>query len=421
MPNTPLTKTQKRRLLRKKAKQRQQQQAQTQQQPQYQQRQQQNKPRMPRTPQSRTNGLSLNKSFKRMTVSNPVNDYMMCRISPFNHTGKSFLPDGSAVRRVTKEIRLAYDITIGSSGGVAMIALPELPRGIMFKDIAASPTTGVIVNGTSLTGTRQGNALKGGWYSPIIPEWATWANTNPSNEQVTNPWAAAKVRFITHAVRIIYTGTALAGSGTITMQPAEMGVAESPSPNLGIITSWSAAGTADPVTFAVGTVQHEPVDVAYTNTTYTPQSVIVQAVRGAYFVLPRNTNAVTWRDSQTAFILTDGKTDSLFNYVGSANYASSAVYDTAFSPIQAVISGAQPNSTFRVEIQLCVEFQPTTLSPFKDYATIPQHNDKTTAIAEVEAKLAKAPIGGDLTWTDRIVDFVQSAGRIGKAIASVLL
>jgi hypothetical protein len=348
-----------------------------------------------------------------------VSDYMHCRLSPFTHTGASYIPDGSAARRITKEIRMFYDITIGSSGGFIMMGIPELPRGVVFKDIQASPSTGVLVGAQACYGGQQGPNAAGAWYGPVMPDWATWSTTNPNVEVSFNPWYAAKIRIVTQAYRMMYTGQSLSCAGTITVSENEIGINNTYAPNIAAITEYNAASAADPTTWPAGTVMHTPAVIQSSTNVLNASSVVLPVAQGAYFVLGRNNNNCTWTDAQQMFLLTEGKTVAMMAFVPGGALASSAAYDSNFTPKMAVVAGMTPGTTMRVEMMMCVEFEPDMGSVFREFARVPTKQEPT-AIAKTEQVLSKLPVAGPLSWTNTIIDYAVGAVKVGKAIAAAL-
>lgn len=350
--------------------------------------------------------LSNNRGVMRMSP------YTHCRVSPFTATGQAYIPDGSAVRRVTKDVRVFYDVTIGSSGGFIMMAIPELPRGVVFKDLVASPTTGVTVSGVSLSGTRQGPGQDGSWFGPTLPGWATFLNTTPANEAIQNPWGASKVRIITQAYRIMYTGASLNCAGTITVSENEASVTKAPSPNVGVITQYQANSTADTNTWAAGTAPHRSVDIYTSTSVLNSTSTILPMAQGAYFILSRSTPQPIWCDV-APFLLVQQKTTAMMAYIPSTTFAHSCVYDDSFTPKMVVVSGMVAGTTVRVEMKLCLEFEPNLTSVYSDLAAVPQ-GENTNIISATEKAIGKLPTAGPLTWSETIKDSIHTVMRAVK-------
>lgn len=350
--------------------------------------------------------------------SNKVSDYMHCRLSPYTHSGRSYIPDGAPARRLTKEIRMYYDVVIGSSGGFIMMGIPELPRGIIFKDLVANPDQGVVVGNATLSGSRQGPNVSGSWYGPVMPDWAIWAASSPAITGTINPWAASKIRIITQAYRIMYTGQSLSCAGTITVSENEFGVNDNYSASQAIVSEYGTDSVVDPFTFAAGAILQCPVTIQSSTNTLSSSSVITPVAQGSYFVLGRNSLQTTWTNAEDTFVLTENKTTAALAYVNGVSYASSAAWDKNFTPKMAVVSGMTPGTSVRVEMMMCVELEPMIGSSFREFASVPPSAPQQ--IVAAEKALSKMPIAGPLSWTDTIIDVATNVIKVGKAIAAVI-
>lgn len=359
-------------------------------------------------------------------ASNALRDkafsYMRCRLNPFDSTGSEGLPDGSSVRRLVKDIRVFYDVVIGTSGAVQMYVMPEIPHGIMFKDISPS-TTGLIVNGQSVTGPYQGVGTAGGWYAPTQADWVTWASTAATTDTLFNPWGATRARLVTQAARIIYTGKVVDCAGTITVLPVDLSAEETNVMNRQAVQRMTPTGATNG-TFAINTVELKDWIVGNSVTTLVPGAVTLGSSEGALMVLKRNNiEAAHFQSMASPFILGElGQVATLCD-VGTVGNAT-ALYDATFSSCFAVIRGATPGSTYRIEVVQCVEFGVGPTSPLTDFTKVPMPlNDKFIKLPE--QILSNMPIAGNLSFGDKLMNAIKQYGptalSLAQGVAKIML
>lgn len=316
-----------------------------------------------------------------------------------------------------------YDLVIGSSGGFIMMAIPELPRGLAFKDLSSMAATGLRVGDYTLTGDRQGPNMKGNWYAPVMNDWLSWSHVNPTTHSVSNPWGASKARIITQAYRMMYTGETLSCAGTITVSENELGIEDGLSLNDKLTSQIRLDGTPSPTTWPPNSIHKKELIVASPTNALNATSVVQPMSQGAYFVLARNTTATPWTNAQQPFFLSEHDTTdthvTFFTIVSGVSYPVSALYDSSFTPKMAVVAGMTPGTTIRVEMMACVEFEPSMSSSFREFAKAPP-TSRLNTIATTESAVSKLPVAGPLNWTDTIIAAALGAIKVGKAIAAAL-
>lgn len=286
-------------------------------------------------------------------------DYLCCRLDPFNANSGNGIPDTSAGRRFVVDHRITFDCTIGSSGGalMRMVACPS--TGLLFKDIASSPTTGLSLNGYSLTGANQGIGNAGGWLAYPNAEWQYWCQTsNPTaTTNFSPPFNATQFRFVSQALIVRYTGALTSGAGTIKVIPSFV-LAGAPDLNQVAIPTLLVSGAAAS-TYAVNTVRQMGMSLPTQGVSNMPSGgVITRVTEGAYVLNKRMSPKAEWRDiSSRPLVPTDGSEGtSCFAALSGFTYPVIPGFDPDWMSPIVLIQGMTPGTSFQVDMVSCVEY-----------------------------------------------------------------
>jgi len=320
------------------------------------------------------------------------------------------IPDGNASPKVVIDHRAFADVTVGSSGGfqIRMQPVPNLPTLIQPLAKDNSDRT-FAVNGLTIpTGAVTfGQDFWTTFISP--PEWAPYNATNPlgaaagdgTAPEIANPYNAVKFRIVSCALRIIYTGTSMNASGVIVVHRNRATYTYGGGLNQSTVSGfYSSSGTIVPLgpyaarNFFVSRydLNDSSTIIDRTTQTFRPEvSVLALMTRSSdsYQHYPLYPVKVLPLDTATYKPVIS----SLFNNSPTfSNVPAFVGYDDDWENTIVMITGAQAGTSFRVELNLCVEYVPAQNSTFQALAK-PSKLAKAPALKTAEKKIAQVPAG----------------------------
>jgi hypothetical protein len=412
---------------------------------------------------------SLMKSMGSTKLHDPKTDlrYITCRLDPFSSQGGLGITDGSNVKKFVVDYRYFTDISLPLNGvAVNLLFTPTLPTSTWircptkgsysFIDAAGNAITNSDMDYNSFTSIVSGI----GWTPMGFPaELISIAQLSPNGNNYNslanppNPYGASKARIVTMAHKIYYTGQASQASGTITTQDV------SATFNEGELTLSSAA--VDPLVpslnvlsvntlprpnlapYATGTVNTLPYTMAVASSTLTNSTVCTRVEAGA-LIMPKHSGLseptkFRWTEVHNQPMVPVVFSTNLYPFgctTGAISISSGPPYtstmtnvwnnggfwtlDTDWQFVNAVITGYQPGSSFRVETVFCVEYQTIQGSPFERVTfSAPKDTGALIAAQTVADKIPTAsPVAVEpYGW---VLQAVEIAKRIGMTAGKIL-
>lgn len=287
--------------------------------------------------------------------------FLMCRKFPFDAKPSNGIPDGDQVKKIVIDHRQYSTIKVGTSGTFAIKIMPWMPYPFLVK---ASDATGFTIDGVALTTTAI-FSVPGQW-QPLkaFPELTAYiAASGGKNADIQNPYSCAKFRIVTIAARLVYTGAPTLATGTVTIYDDPIAYNESRTVNeLPVSVAGSAA-------YATGTVLIARADLS------TPQSSLSAQTYVARTDIPVMIRPKHLGSEYCWIVTTNEKTFLVDSTITGGNYSSNVGgftapenggllgWDPKWVPTTVFVEGATPDTTFRIEYIICLEYQPAITDP----------------------------------------------------------
>lgn len=323
--------------------------------------------------------------------ANPINKYIMCRLDPFSNAKSEGIPDGNPAPRILIDHRAFSTVTIGSSGGfiIRMQPVPNMPT--LIRPIASDNSDRTFaVDGLTIPANATGNTFTFGqdsWSTFLNPyEWAAYNALVPNNQasagtapECPNPYSASKFRIVSCSLRIIYTGTAMNAAGAIVVRRNRATYTYGGGLNQSEIIGSYNNGTnvANYGQILVRNIFVSRYDLNdnsaildRTTQTFRPEvAVVASLVRTSdtYDHYPITPVKVMPLDSSTYKPVVNAlfsNSDTAYN-----RFPCFAGYDDSWENTLVQVSGAVAGTTFRVEMNFCVEYVPSQNSNFAPLAS----------------------------------------------------
>jgi len=345
----------------------------------------------------------LAKGFGMIRLSNANNDYLQCRLDPFNAKPSAGIPDGNSLPKIVIDHRIATTVTVGTSGNFSVVIVPCLPHMQLFK--AATSITGYTLSSGVTPSTLSLYGTPGFWTSMQTPrEFAAYqAYTGSGLQEVFGPYSASAFRIVTLATRVSYTGVPTAASGTYTVYSDSARKEDGRRPAALPVDVNSGVSMSSGDSYITSLDLNPPQGMLSAGTlvqrTDIPLMVINKHVGDYNFVDVPGSKTFLVDTTLTA-------TPTWVSTIASAAPPLTAGvlgYDSSWQPAVIQIDGAATGATFRFETIICVEYVPGVQSDAyrlaKPSANAPQ------AIAETETQVAKTPVArNDATNLDLAIN-----------------
>jgi len=318
-----------------------------------------------KAPAAATQRKRTTKRRPRIRMAALTDNFMRCRLDPFNSRGSMGIPDGSQTQRIVVDHRLLQSITFGSSGHLSLCIAPSLP----------SPLWVYPRDTTTYIGTHQTAYPNSALVVPVsLPEWynqpINWAGATGNINNVVPLYGAEKARIVTMAWRLSYCGTSLNDSGVIRVNSTSTSVG-SPSPNQAITHIYSAYAAAntnvDPVQINTRSLNMMVGPTLFESGTCTQRTVVCPLRFGARGLVPKNEGEYEYQPVYTNmtylvspnfdFISTlqqFGPTPPLAGESGISQF-----YDSSWDVVTIDISGGTSGQAIMLDLIMCVEYAPT--------------------------------------------------------------
>lgn len=327
--------------------------------------------------------------LQRTQLRNPLprvaDPYLSCRLNPFRAVTGSGIPDGSNRDYIIVDLKCYNDITCVTSAGFIIQTLPMLPFSAVIAGMTAN-TNDLMIDGVAYTNTSNPTSLVAWYPLGYFPQLATQLGYYPG-ALTQDPWLATKARLVSIGYKLIYTGQVLQSSGTITVNPNNVGVNVGPT-----TTSATPSGTELTAVYenASITPTQSPKSTVLLNldcsvnpnayvrdaSIYRPENgvtVMPKHTGPTFEVRPINTNAsmlVSGIDLvaginavSVACAPTSGTTGA-----GVAPGPGVIWYDDSWSAAQIVAKGVTAGNTYRFETVMCFEMNVSGTSAFAPLA-----------------------------------------------------
>lgn len=366
-----------------------------------------------------------NQSYRPRQVYNKLGidtAYLHCRLDPFASKGSVGLPDGSSGRKIIVDHRFYTDISFTDEKptSFAIQTLPFLPVAAIITPLGDPD---IRVNGLKITGPR-----------PLTRNWAPCSNASSwvaGNKYMPNllsadPFSSSKARCIAQAAKLTYMGPANTCAGLITVNPSDVGCAPG---NLNKKIHQLMAGDE------TGDGDNEPftncikVDMSTSPTAINPGGVNFRPEEGAIFVARHKTDTYEFKpihdyplmpvyseaDEDNTLIGSDGQSGTGATYYrGGVSW-----YDDDWSAAQFVVTGANADAVYRLEMVMCMEYLPTTSSGFAQMAKeMAKQNLPTLRLAEQTQR--NAPIARASNSPSLFRTAMQAVGMVAPMAGAAL-
>jgi hypothetical protein len=412
---------------------------------------------------------TLAKSMGSTKLQDPRTDfrYITCRLDPFCSQGGLGITDGSNVKKFVVDYRYFTDISLPLNGvAVNLLFTPTLPTSTWIRCPTKGAYSFVDAVGNTIANTNMDynsstNITSGIGWTPMgypaelvsIAQLLPNANSYNCLANPANPYGASKARIITMAHKIYYTGQASQASGTITTQDVSAtfnegeltlstAVVNPLVPSLSVALT-NTLPTPNIAGYFAGTVNTLPYTMTVASSTLTNSTVCTRVEAGA-LIMPKHSGSVEpnkyrWTDLHNQPMIPVVFSVNLFPFgctTGAVTTTSGPPYtstmtnvwnnggfwtlDTDWQFVNAVITGYQPGSTFRVETVFCVEYQTVQGSPFERVTfSAPKDTGAMIAAQTVADKIPTAsPVAVEpYGW---VLEAVEIAKRIGMTAGKIL-
>lgn len=322
----------------------------------------------------------------------PLRRYAACRANPFLSTPSYGIPDSNNVKRLVVDHREYVDLTIGDADTFQVRLQPCLPYPLIGRTISGNTTGTWRANGQPIRFTNDFNAYD---WAPLvtIKEYQDWQGRVSSTVLVDPAYSATKLRIVSLGMRWRYMGTAGGASGIVTINKAKLDVIP---PDQTLVTMNyhnSVTAVALPFTAPAAVLMSPPANIYYNQDTISLRPEVTTMVRAT-----RSNNLNPWLDvTSEPYALTPAVAVAQgYSYMGSPVTSASLqpviqTYDDNWDVVMASFIGLPIGSVVRLEVAVCVEYQPkasSTVAPFAKHLpaiTTDQH------VSDVNSKLTEAP------------------------------
>jgi len=374
-------------------------------------------------------------------------DYAHCRLSPFNSTTSSKIPDSSDCATITTDYLQFSDIGYLQNSTFTILLLPTLPTLAWIK---ASPDNAVNITQSDgvLRQIAQGvfnPNFNQGWIPLMtMTEMVTMCSPSPVSVDgrslaINNPYLAYEARIVSMCHQLEYTGTAFNGAGTVVVNPIPYNI------NRELIdSSLVLVDSMDEVGFRVANVTYvAPIEIAPSANIMSRSSVSHRVEVGDIILQPHKGDKYKFCPAYTnPFYLQNAGLNTIANTplwsgalslapgVTQTNFGSVFFFDNDWGAVQINFSGASAAGSFRLRTYLCMEWCPSMISPYLRLASKSSHVNE--ALVTRVSEIAKAePITKPLatandtsSWYDvykSVVPFIKEVGPAVYETASALL
>lgn len=352
-------------------------------------------------------------------MAGPGRAYAMCRLNPFSG-GSAMYPGGGNAPIIVVDHRTFADVDPAAINAMHIRILPCAPfssalhfgNGLFAANISNNKISGDLYGPMPTTGTDTQTA----WYPlNIMQEWST--ASFPGAGTIA-PFRANRARITSCGFRLTYTGTPTTCRGLISMTQGSLSVVSRETLPFGvdIRTQLDALGT----TIVANSSDAVQIEGDVTPNPCNPSTVTVRMDQGASGTLQQISETLPFRPIAQggAVMFADGKTT---NYFVSTTGVRGAVgfIDESWSPIDIYVSNIDTNSSFRVEVATCVEYQVDTSSDVARFArNSPPANP--SLVNSLQAATTKLPSFGDLHSIEETAKRLLPMVKTGASLLSSL-
>lgn len=378
------------------------------------------KPKQQRKKRKRNNNK--NKKIAGSGYSNFNNAYAMCRLRPFDSMGRNTgIPDGSNVRRILIDHRLTTTFTFGSTGTINFVIAPAIPSPVWVQCL----DTGMTINGTSYN-TNLGSQF----FIPIVlTEWQNQSIAYNATAEVFNDvsllYGAGKFRVVTIGWRVMNMGTSLTDSGLISINTSGLTLDE-PIPNPATFSLYSSTSGTN-TNFGANQVFIRELNSYALNSINlsgftSSETVNVPLKEGASGLLRHSANDYLYAKlhGNECFITQDSfPLQSILEQTipVPTSVAGSGVcqgYDEGWDPTLISVRAGAANSSFMLDLVMCVEYVPQINSSV--YSLAKQGPPENKALMQKVDNVAKTePLA---TPMKTLVDTVSTMAQLGSAVVA---
>lgn len=357
----------------------------------------------------------------RITTNPTTAAYACCRVNPLESTMTVGIPDASAGKRITVDVREYYDVKVSSSGSLNAMMIPCTSSPLLFKDPTAASTGGTVTSSTgtskSLTTSRPGNT-RGSWIHVPINAFTNYINQDPTTAPITvsHPYYAVASRIVSQACKVMYTGKPMDASGVITVVGGDTSIDGQATSNVSGITRYNEAGVALSG-YAAGTCECTISDFNFSAPPIN-SSVVKTVAEGIMVLNKRRTPVSTFNTTpnQPALLVEEDKTTSVLagNTVGGDTIAD---LDSSFLTPTINLTSMTAGSTLRFEVVTCVEYLVDNRSTFAQLAKDAPYVSPSI-LQGIDRKIASLPIAAEPSFFNKAINFVlSSATTLAGAMA----
>lgn len=315
-----------------------------------------------------------------------LDPWAMCRLNPFSGGGALY-PDGGQTRRIVLDFRTFANLSDLSGGQYSLLLVPSLPSPLWIKS-SVDCTVANALGSYSYDASNAGNR-----YSALAlqPEYSDqWPGG------AINPYTAASARITSMGMRMVYTGQINTCSGTIYASSNPATVTSRGPTNVDMLIRSVADGSDHTVSANDANairLSHVP---SFPRSA--PGSTMAHAASGFSGIAQMNDPDLPFRavSEEASILLADDMAGSQTSPLCSSNGHKGGVdfWDESWDPIALQLNGASANSSYAIEIAVCVEFLIAPASSVIRFAREPPRRNPS-ALAAVSNYLARRDLIGD--------------------------
>lgn len=335
---------------------------------------------------------NLMSSIRNLRMDPRKNNYLMCRLDPFNAPSSQGIPDGNYLPKIVIDHRMSCTVTVGASGAFSVVLFPGLPHYMLFK--ASGATTGFALSTGIAIPTISTYASNGFWVSMNTPrEYANFqAQTGSGIVEANVPYQAASFRMVSLAMRATYTGTPISASGTVTVYR------DTAKSEVGRRLNGLQVECANSVVMSANDAYMTEVDIPAPIAALT-QGTLVQRVDVPLLVRAKRRPELTHTTvpaTKTFFVdstqtSTPAWASNVCTPATAPNAAGFLGMDRNWDPVVVQYEGLAANSTVRFEGLACVEYVPGQSS--ESYKLAKPSEGQKESVDKTESQLSRTPVG----------------------------
>jgi hypothetical protein len=349
-----------------------------------------------------------------------INPYVQCRLMPFSSSNGMGIPDATDAKRLVVDHRQITSFVVGSGGAFNIIIAPVMPQIIWYQVMTGDNTYSV--NGG--TPTVHNGAVDGFHHVTCAQYQGITFTRNDFYGKINSIpvyLGATRARIVTIGYRIIYTGSTMNNSGSITINRMGMSLI-TPQANLEVFKIQSDHGTSDEDISAGQVIVYRSNLSTNTFESMTQETVRFPLRQGATGLLKHASGDYRWldvTDNETYIAKASDDSQSLLYQAADLGLDTLARWpivtfaDDQWSPAAIAVRGATAGQSFDIETVYCVEYIPNVDSSSSSLAKQPPR-ESMKSIDSANKASRNLPLAGALS-------VFSTAVKVASSVAPILM